>query len=375
MAEITTAEIKEYLFKIQGHITSLAEVRREFNISQGSKSFDAVRNIMFQLAEQKIVVPLTRRGEYKVVLQVKPVQVFGEARERRPPYDLRFPRDFTSDMELSFAEFIVIRAGDLITIGGTKSSGKTQLCLSFCAENIDSLPVLMGNEYTIQAEGKHEPAPRFLDRLDRMSEWVQWTNGDGMDKFTLLPVSEDYAEHIINGRINIADWIDLGGDRLFDIGKILKGIKNNNGRGISIAALQKGAGAIDPRGSQFVRDYSDLEIILDPLGKNPHDVLLTIRGAKETTKPIVGKTYAYTVGEAGTKMFNFREVKKCKGCMGSGFVKGHDCDECYGTGWRDAKSSGSSNNSLSVNCPSIYLLYNSRILALLHQLPTFYPLL
>jgi len=335
MAEITTAEVKEYLSKIQGHQTSLAEIRREFQITTGSKSFDSVRNIMFQLAEQRLVVALGKRGEYKVVTQVKPVQVFGEVRERRPTFDLRFPRDYTTDMELSFARSIIVREGDLITIGGTKSSGKTQLCLAFCAENIDSLPVLMGNEYTIMADGKYEPSPRFLDRMDRMREWVEWTNSDGMDKFELLPVSEDYAEHIIKNRINIIDWIDLGGDRLFDIGRVLKKIKSNEGRGIGIAALQKGEGTINPRGGQFVRDFSDVEILLDPFGKNTRDILLTIKGVKEATKPIVGKTYAYTIGEGGTKIFNFREVRKCKGCSGSGQWRGSSCDECFGTGYQD----------------------------------------
>jgi len=334
--EITAGEVKDFLIQIQGRDISLTELRKEFNIISGTKSFDAVRNIMFQLAEQKIVKPTGRRnGIYKVIQQVSPVHVYGVDRQRRAPYSLWFPRDFTTDMELHFADAIVIREGDLITIGGTKSSGKTQLCLSFCAANIDSKPVLMGNEYTILAENGFEPAPRFLQRLDRMSDWVEWVNGNGMDKFTLLPVNEDYAEHVIANRLNIIDWIDLGGDRLFDIGKILKGIKSNNGRGVSIAALQKGEGATNPRGGQFVRDYSDLEILLDAFGKNPHDVLLTIKGVKESTKPIIGKTYAYTIGDGGTKIFNFREVKKCKGCSGSGYWKGHECEECYGVGMRD----------------------------------------
>ena len=334
MAEITTQEVRTYLQKIQGLRTSLREIRNEFGIKRDSKSFDAVRNILFQLAEQRVVIPLGQ-GQYKVVTQVFPVQVFGEVRERRPVFNLKFPRDFSTDMELLFAEFIVLREGDEITIGGTKSSGKTQLCMGICAENIDALPVLFGNEYTVLIEDKFEPAPRFLSRLDTMSSWVQWTNGDGMDKFTLMPVSDDYHMYIVAGRINIVDWISLDGDKSYNIGSVLKGIKSNNGRGISIAALQKGEGAINPRGGQFVRDFSDLEILLDPFGENPHDVLLTIKGVKEATKPIAGRTYAYTIGESGTKIFNFREVRRCKGCMGSGKYHGHACDECLGTGYTD----------------------------------------
>ncbi len=337
MPDISTSEIKEFLLPLQGKEVTLADIRKEFNIVSGTNSFNLVRNIMFQLAESKVVKPTGKRnGVYKVIEIVKPVQVFGTDRLRRPPIKLYFPRDFTTEMEMSFAECIVIREGDLITIGGVKSTGKTTLCLNFCAENIDSKPVLMGNEYTLLSEGVYEPAPRFLQRLDRMREWVEWADSNGMDKFTLLPVREDYPEHVEPGRINIIDWINLDGNELYDIGKVLGAIKSAEGRGVTIAVLQKGEGALNPRGGQFVRDFSDLEILLDPFGKNDRDILLTIKGAKESTKPIVGKTFAYTIGEGGTKMFNFREVKRCKGCVGSGKHKGYDCEECYGSGYRDA---------------------------------------
>jgi len=337
MADRLVDKLVEYLQLSEGKTVDLKDIRVYLKIEPGSTD-DA--NLRMQMAtamvKRKIVVPSGKKdGNYKVIKRVEAVRVFQPDRKRRLPYELRFPRDFTTDMELLFAEFVVLREGDLITIGGTKSSGKTQLCLSFCAENIDTFPILMGNEYTILTEDRYEPSSRFLDRLDRMSEWVQWVKGDGMDKFTLLPVNEDYAEHIVNGRLNLIDWIDLEGDRSYDIGKILKGIKTNNGRGISIAALQKGEGKLNPRGDQYARDYSDLEIMLDPFGKNPHEVLLTIRGVKESTKPIAGKTYAYTIGEGGTRIFNFREVKKCKGCMGTGHWKGHACEECYGIGMVD----------------------------------------
>jgi len=168
-----------------------------------------------------------------------------------------------------------------------------------------------------------------------MSEWANWTNGDGMDKFQLLPVMDDYAEHVVANKINIIDWINLDGSQLYDIGKVLYGVKANVGRGIAIVALQKGEGAINPRGGQFVRDFSDLEILLDTFGKDTHDILLTIKGVKESIRSVVGKTYAYTIGGNGTKMFNFREVRRCKGCSGTGVYKGHDCDECFGNRYQD----------------------------------------
>ncbi len=328
----------EYLLPAQGKTVELKDIRSHLHIEVGSKDDTNLRKLMSETLVARRIVSKPgsgRDGVYKVVKQVSQVKVFNMNRQRRPPVKLYFPRDFTTDMEFSFAEFIVLREGDLITVGGVKSTGKTHFCLSICAENIDSLPVLMGNEYTVTVSDAYEPSPRFLDRVDKMAEWCQWTDEKGDDKFTLLPVSEDFAEHVIADRTNIADWINLDGDRLYDIGRVLKGFKSNVGRGVGVAALQKGEGTINPRGGQFVRDFSDLEILLDPFGKNPHDVLLTIKGAKETTKPIVGKTYAYTIGESGTKAFNFREVKRCPGCMGTGHYKGSDCEECLGTGFRD----------------------------------------
>jgi len=193
----------------------------------------------------------------------------------------------------------------------------------------------MGNEYTNLVKGEYEPSPRFLNRVDTMSEWVKWVDDDGYDKFTLLPVRDDYAEHIVADRINIIDWINLDGNQLYDIGKILEGIKANLGRGVAIIGLQKGEGAINPRGGQFVRDFSDMEILLDGFGNNEDDILLTIKGVKEKHSPIVGKTYAYTIAGNGTKMLNFREVKKCPDCRGQGYKVGKECDVCFGKKYVD----------------------------------------
>ena len=338
MPERLSDKLIDYLSLAQGKIVFLDDIRKALHIESGSPDDTNLRTQMSTtMVAKKIVSPSGRRdGSYKVVRQVSPVQVFSVARQRRAPFELKFPRDWTTGAELSFAEAVVIREGDLVTIGGTKSSGKTQLVLDICAENIDLNPVLMGNEYTVLVEDVYEPAPRFLARMDKMSEWVEWVNEDGMDKFILLPVREDFAEHIRANRLNLIDWINLDASVLYDIGTVLEGIKRNGARGVSIVALQKGEGAINPRGGQFVRDFSDLEILLDVYGKNPHDVLLTLKGVKESTKPIVGKTFAYTIGEAGTKIFNFREVRRCSGCSGSGIFKGHDCDYCLGIGQVDA---------------------------------------
>jgi hypothetical protein len=141
MAEITTSEIKSFLSKIQGKEITLNGIRKEFNIVSGTRSYDAVRNIMFQLAESKVVRPVGQReGVYKVVTQVYPVSVFSVQRERRNPFDLGFPIDFDTHRPMDFSEDVIVREGDLILIAGVSNFGKTTLALQFLAANINLNP-------------------------------------------------------------------------------------------------------------------------------------------------------------------------------------------------------------------------------------------
>ena len=326
MAEIiTTDEVKDFLSTIQGKEITLHRLREEFQILRGSKSFDYIRTIVARLVDQKIIKPIGKKeGIFKVITQVEPVPIFTVQRERKEPFKLMFPRDYGTFMEMDIANHIVIREGDLVLISGLSNFGKTTLCLNFLAENIAEHPVLMGNEYTTI---DCEPMPRFLNRLDAM-DWVQWTNGTNEEPFTLLPVRDDYAEHIIKDRINIIDWINIESGEHFMIGTILEGIKKQLGSGIAIVALQKAEGATAGRGGQFTKDFADCELLIDRCGDN--QTLLTVGKVKESLSPIMGKAYAYSI-EQGVKIKNFRAVKKCPVCWG----KNPKCNECLGTGYLD----------------------------------------
>jgi hypothetical protein len=340
MAENLSEKVRAYVKLIQGRTIDISKLRGELKIDPSSPAWEGLRVIIHRLVDEHILKPSGKQdGIYKVITQVQPVRVFLPGRERRPIFNLTFPRDFEKGIQMDFAEHIIVREGDLITLGGVKSKGKTTICLSFCAENIERNPVLMGNEYTVMVEGVYEPAPRFLNRLDKMSEWVKWTDENGMDKFTLLPIRDDYAEHIVKDRINIIDWINLDASELYDIGKVLEDIKANLGRGVAIVALQKGETAEGARGGQFVRDFSDVELLLDSYGDNSDDILLTVKGVKEKTAPILGKTYSYSIVDSGTKIYNFREVIKCPECYGKGWKKqgvlNIPCPRCHKSGWID----------------------------------------
>ena len=338
MAERLSDKLKEYLAERQGRVVTLREIRIELKIDPADPAWESVGRELRRLVKGKIVSPSGRKdGDYKVVTQVKAVKVFAKERERKPPFQLFFPRDFNTGMEMSFAEDIVIREGDIVTIGGVSNFGKTCLALNFCGENIDYEPVLMGNEYTTRVgdTDEYEPTPRFLNRLDNM-DWVSWTNGIGEDRFTLLPVKEDYAEHVVKDKINIIDWINLDADRLYGISKIMDAIKSEVGRGIAIPVLQKGEGSEIARGGQFVKDFTDCELNIDKFTER--ESMLTIGKVKEYTRPVIGRTFSFGILK-GVKIINFREIVKCPQCFGKKWKKSGNtsipCDACLRSGYID----------------------------------------
>lgn len=333
MPDRLSDKVMEFLQTAQGKTVSLTYLRSELKIDPDSPAWNGLRVLMLRLTEKKIVKPSgLNDGFYKVVRQVKAVNVFGEQRERKPPFELFFPRDFETGMEMLFAEDIVIREGDIVTIGGVSNYGKTCLALNFCGENIKYNPVLMGNEYTTRVgeTDEYEPTPRFLNRLDAM-DWVQWTNGTGQDNFTLLPVREDYAEHIVKDKINIIDWINLEANKLYDISKVMDDIKAEIGRGIAIPILQKGEGEM-ARGGQFTKDFTDCELLIDKFTER--ESMLTIGKVKEYTKAVMGRKFAFGIFK-GVKITNFREIVKCSTCHGKKWIGNKPCGDCDRTGYID----------------------------------------
>lgn len=318
-------DLRKLLGDYQGKEVTTNFMRQELSIARESAAWEGIRKCIQRLIQEKVIKPTARSGgTYKVIKQVKPVSVTG--RKRKEPINLNFPRDFMTMEEMFFAKDILFREGDLILLSGRSNYGKTALCMSFCAENIDTHPVLMGNEYTTIDD---EPSPRFLTRMDYIN-WVEWVNGDGKDKFILLPVRDDYAEHIIKDRINIIDWINL--EEHYLISSVMEDIKHSLGKGIGIIAIQKAPDAPSGRGGQFTKDFADLEILLDAYGEN--EVLMTIGKVKEYRQKIVGRTFAYRI-DKGVRIMNFREVVKCISCHGKGWKGNYPCEDCHKTGYID----------------------------------------
>ena len=326
MAEITIEDVRGFLKPYVGQKITLSELRYELKIERADKSFDGVRTIMFRLIEDGTVKTLGRKGEFKVIKRAKPVPVFSIQRERKPPFNLIFPKDFDTGMEFPFADSVVIREGDCILLAGQSNYGKTALAVNFLGEDIDQNPVLLGNEFT----SSDEPTPRFLNRLDAM-DWVEWIDKDGQDKFTLLPVYEDFAENVIKDRINIIDWINLPGE-YYMISPVMEAIKRAVGKGLVVVVLQKNPGLDYARGGNPSKDFADLELLIDR--HNSAESRITVGKCKESTALVSGRSWAFGIFK-GVKLKNIREVKKCKFCYGKGYTARGTCDNCNG-GWVDA---------------------------------------
>lgn len=337
MPERLSDKLREFLKMAQGRNVTLQYLRSELKIDPTDKAWDSIKVLMHNLAKEKIVRPSgLNDGAYHVVRQVRQVKVFSKERERRPPFKFFFPRDFDTGVEMLFADVIVIREGDLIEIGGQSNWGKTTIALNMCGENIDYEPILMGNEYTTRVgdTDEYEPTPRFLNRLDKM-DWVEWTNGDGEDRFVLLPVRDDYAQHIVKDRINIMDWVNLSASQLYDISKVEEEIKAELGRGIGVIVLQKGEGDM-ARGGQFTKDFIDCELLIDKFSER--ESMLTIGKVKEYTAPVIGRKFAFGISQ-GVKIINFREIVMCPQCYGKKWKRAGNtsipCEDCYKTGYID----------------------------------------
>ncbi len=337
MVKLTNDYVKQFLKPMEGRIITLTDLRKELQIEKGTAAWDDIRNILLELSRLKepIVAQSGKRdGVWKVIRRAIAVPVFSVEREHIPPFDLKFPRDRVTDIELPMAGKMVIREGDLILIGGVSNYGKTTMSMNFLAENIDKSPVLMGNEFTSLVEEKYTPTPRFLNRLESI-KWVSWVYDDNTDRFTLLPVFEDFAENVVKDKINIFDWINIETGEHYLIGSILNGIKRNVGRGIGIAVLQKSDKADSARGGQFTKDFADFELLIDKYGELGSRI--TVGKCKESTEPLTGRSWAFEIWNNGVEIKNVREVVRCWNCRGKGYTNHGDCPDCQKVGWMEKK--------------------------------------
>lgn len=331
MAEISIEEVKGFLESMEGENITLNELRREFNILQGTRSFNSIRVIMHRLAEQRIVKPLGTRGEYRVLKQIDPVQWWNGAEDEA--LDFRFPRSYEDETEFGIEDCLDVFAGDLILLAGTSNYGKTALALSILGENLDLFPGarLMGSEYTA-ADGKI--SPKFKRRINRMS-WARWIV-DGKPRFELLPIGSDYEDYIKADWLNVVDWVSLPGE-YYLIDRVMKASKDRIGNGVLVMVLQKNRTSDFAEGGERAERYADVCLYIDPYGES--ESMLRLGKVKAPKGRASGRTWAFSIVDYGANLHNIREVVKCPRCYGRGYIRSGQnnirCDKCLGKKYID----------------------------------------
>ncbi len=247
MAELTRAQIEKWLEaeEIEFYIEPF---RKKHEISPESSTLYVTFG---RLCKERILKSLGR-GLYRKVKKVEPVR--WHLADEGKFFELAYPQSRDDNTEFGFEEYINLSPGDVIVVGGVSNYGKSALVLNIMGENVNKYDfLLMGNEYATLGG---RPSPKFKRRMMRMN-WVDWLDGDGEPKFTLLPIRANFEDYIEPDKVNIIDWINLTTE-FYRIGQIIEDIKAGLGDGLAIIVLQKEEEAEMARGKGFTRDLADV---------------------------------------------------------------------------------------------------------------------
>ena len=166
-------------------------------------------------------------------------------------------------------------------------------------------------------------------------DWAKWVK-DGTPRFKLLPVEHDYEDYMEWGGLTIIDWISLPGE-YYLIDRLMKTLKNGEGRGLGVVVLQKNKDAEFAEGGQRSERYADLVLKIDRFGDS--ESILTIGKVKSSKGKATGRHFAFTITDYGANLQYIREVVRCIKCWGSGYVGGGDnkkrCPSCEGKRYID----------------------------------------
>jgi hypothetical protein len=231
---------------------------------------------------------------------------------------VNWPYGIEDDTHFGFDGHLIIPQRSLIVIAGVTNTGKTTFALNFLWMNMDLYDcTLMGSEY--------EPS-QFKRRAANMT-FREPINEKGLAKFELIERHDNWKDVIRPDHINIIDWINLG-DKFFELGKILEGIKQKLNKGIALVCIQK-----DPRkdygmGGMWGAHLASLYLTMD-FGR------LKVEKAKEWNgyNPN-GEIYGFTIVNHGSQFHAIRPVTICRRCKGFS-TSGWKCPDCGGKGCID----------------------------------------
>jgi len=326
MADLTREQIMKWLESEENEFY-IEPFRKKHDISPESSTLYVT---LGRLCKERVLKSLGR-GLYRKVKRVEPIR--WHLADEGKFLELAYPKSRDDNTEFGFEDYINLSPGDLIVVGGVSNYGKSALVLNIMGENVDKYEfLLMGNEYATLGG---RPSPKFKRRMMRMN-WVNWLNGEGEPKFTLLPIRANFEDYIEPDKINIIDWINLTTE-FYRIGQIIEDIKAGLGDGLAIIVLQKEEEAEMARGKGFTRDLADVYFTIDPFGD--WQSRLTVGKVKDYKKRITGRMWGFSIVDGGANLHNIREIKKCPDCRGKGYIRfgqGYKpCEGCEGLKYLD----------------------------------------
>uniref|UniRef100_A0A6M3J2F5 Uncharacterized protein n=1 Tax=viral metagenome TaxID=1070528 RepID=A0A6M3J2F5_9ZZZZ len=198
-----------------------------------------------------------------------------------------------------------------ITLAGEKDNYKTAFCLNFLAMNMDIHHCIY---HTIEMS-----AEELVEKLQKFS-WIDWQNPDGTWKFLAVETFDNWQDKIKQypDSIHIIDFLDPG-ENAYNIGTIIKHIRERLQNGIALIAIQKKQSTGTRRDGTTYRNEIDYgiggqfsehiaRVVLHLSNKNEMYVKV-VKSFKGNDNPS-GKRYKFYTTHNGTKFHNIQELVK-----------------------------------------------------------------
>jgi len=257
------------------------------------------------------------RGQYRFI--DKEVEfVEWENADVLPIKGLVYPYDVERSDGFGFEDYVILYPGDLIVIAGNSNAGKTTWCLNFLVNNMDKFKC----RFITNELGDKQ---KFKARISHF-DWVDVLDKNGKGKFEVIKRYTNWQDIILPDAINIIDWINLAGDRTYDIGMVMQSIQANLGSGLGIIAIQKGEGNPLGRGKDFSRDLASLYLAID------YEKLTVVKCKSWEKDNPNNKMFGFRVVDRGSKFTDIYLAENCPKCRGSRYIMGRKCDKCLGKG-------------------------------------------
>lgn len=305
--------IDDWLEAHQGETFDLDVVCRHLEITSAEGRKQAIVKLFNETKKSRLEKGGKGNREYRYINTIVSEIDWVNAQEN-DKFDVIWPYGVSDNTHFGFDGHIIIPQRSIIMVAGVSNMGKTTMALNFLWMNMDKYPcTLMGNEY--------EPS-QFKRRAQNM-KFRNPLKLDGKPKFELIERHDNWKDIIRPDNVNIIDWINLG-DKFYEMGKIIEGIKEKLNKGIAFICIQKDAGKTYGMGGMWGTHLSTLYLTLD-FGR------MTVEKAKEWNGHNPNREmYGFDIIEHGSQFANIHSVSFCRKCYGK--TGNNKCELCFGKG-------------------------------------------